>query len=127
MAKKINYGRAGETGNSRNLIELNKIASYNIRLQSKNSPEKSENRIAGYISLYNSAETQIGSITFFEDWVDIPPNKMVGTSAELGWHITKYPYIVDLLRNEGPLYLDYYNASGMARMTTKKEDVGEGE
>jgi hypothetical protein len=45
----------------------------------------------------------------------------------LRYHIHMYPHIIDILRNEKPIYFSYSDKSKLGYIRTGKEPVGEGE
>ena len=45
----------------------------------------------------------------------------------LRYHMYMYPYILDILRNEKPIYFSYSDKSKLGYIRTGKEPVGEGE
>lgn len=59
----------------------------------------------------------------------LPPDNMVGGQVNLYYHLDDYYNAIDLLRNEGPMYL-LYSGSGPGfenGIKTTPEVVGEGE
>lgn len=109
------------------ITEKNKIQKYDIRFNSAH-PSGYTYATAATIDLYAASGKTIGVIWFIEDGVDIEEN--VINEDGITWFrfpMSKYPYVVDLLRNEGPLYLELVPQGNLVRITSKKEEVGEGE
>ncbi len=50
-----------------------------------------------------------------------------GTVPFIYYPIEAFPHIVDILRNEKPVWLTYSVSMGYARITTDAEPIGEGE
>lgn len=100
------------------------IHSYGIFLDSGTQ----QNRCFTTINLYNSDDEVIGVLQFFDDDI-LPEEPEHLTQVYLQYTTSKFPYIVDILRNEKPLYIGYWeNQHGKyGRICTGKEPVGEGE
>lgn len=68
-------------------------------------------------------------LRFRED--DLPANKVTDHGEEkiydVYYHSKRYMHVIDLLRNEGPLYFYYNLETGHSYITTEDEPVGEGE
>lgn len=80
-----------------------------------------------YIQVYNSGVYQ-GSLTF-HDIATIPDNELDGAGhIRLSFHKTDYPNIVDMLRNESPLFIWINPTNKIGGIATEStEPVGEGE
>lgn len=82
------------------------------------------------ISLYDTNDCFRGHIHFIPD--DVPlPDGTESTIKDVKWcriymHLSELPSVVDMLRNEKPIYV-YYNNATDAYIRTGKEPVGEGE
>lgn len=100
------------------------IQSYRIFLDSGTQ----QNICFTTINLYNIDDEVIGVLQFFDEeiWPEEPDHL---SHVYLRYTTTKFPYIVDVLRNEKPLYIGYWeNQYGKyGRIYTGKEPVGEGE
>ena len=95
------------------------IKSYSIFLDSGSQ----KNRSFTAINLFNMADELIGVINFFEEEMEVNGPKNFD-------HIyLQFPYMVDVLRNEKPIFVGYWeNKYGKyGRICTGKEPVGEGE
>jgi hypothetical protein len=86
------------------------------------------------IRLYKAGQT-IANISFKKNRGGEHSFNLYGTNAahpwaELTYHMEEFPYIIDILRNEKPLYLKYpYGAPSGFRPSfgTSKEPTGEAE
>jgi hypothetical protein len=100
------------------------IKSYRIFLDSGSQ----KNRSFTTINVYDESDEVIGVLQFFDDgiWRDQPEHL---TCVYLQYSTSKFPYIVDILRNEKPIYVGYWeNKHGRyGRICTGKEPIGEGE
>ena len=80
------------------------------------------------IALKN-AGNYIGQLLFLPDGAALPADTVVNKQAQLHYHLEDFRNVVDLLRNEKPIYM-YYNGSGSGfenGIRTMSEKVGEGE
>jgi hypothetical protein len=77
--------------------------------------------------VYGSSGAQIGYVYFQSDEQPLPQaSKLQDGNILLYYRYADLPVLVDMLRNESPIYLIY--ASGMnSRISTLAEAVGEGE
>lgn len=100
------------------------IKSYRIFLDSGSQNIRSFTTI----NLFDTADKFIGSLQFYEDGIKIDEPRDF-QHVYIQYPILKFPYIVDILRNEKPLFVGYWeNKYGKyGRICTGKEPVGEGE
>ena len=80
------------------------------------------------IALKN-AGNYIGQMIFLPNSAALPADTVVNKQAQLYYHLEDFQNVVDLLRNEKPIYM-YYNGSGGGfenGIKTMIEKVGEGE
>jgi hypothetical protein len=71
----------------------------------------------------------IGQLVFMPDGSALPPDAMAGGQAQLYYHHEDFANVMDLLRNEQPMYL-LFSGSGPGfenGIKTTPEPVGEGE
>ncbi len=88
----------------------------------------SANGFSPRIALKN-AGNYIGQLLFLPDGAAQPADTVVNKQAQLHYHLGDFRNVVDLLRNEKPIYM-YYNGSGSGfenGIRTMSERVGEGE
>lgn len=100
------------------------IQSYRIFLDAGSQ----KNRSFTTINLFDTSDNVIGSIEFFEEELQkIEPQDV--DHVHIQYPISKFAFIVDILRNERPLFVGYWeNKFGKyGRICTGKEPVGEGE
>jgi hypothetical protein len=87
----------------------------------------SSNRFVPRIWLQGDG-TGIGQLVFMENGSTLPPDYETPTgSYSLHYHLDDYPHLLDLLRNEAPVYLFYQGPSGENAIKTTTEMVGEEE
>jgi len=105
-------------------IMYTEIKSYRIYLDSGSQ----KNRSFTTINLYDTKDEVIGVLQFFDEGTKII-EPMDFDRFYIQYPISKFPYIVDILRNETPLFVGYWeNKYGKyGRICTGKEPVGEGE
>jgi hypothetical protein len=88
----------------------------------------SSNTFGPRIALKN-AGNYIGQLLFLPSGATLPADTVVNKQAQLYYHVEDFANVVDLLRNEKPMYM-YYNGSGSGfenGLRTMSERVGEGE
>jgi hypothetical protein len=76
-----------------------------------------------------SAGKYIGQLIFKPNGSALPPDNMSGTQVNLYYHLDDFQNIIDLLRNEKPMYLLWVGSgSGNENgIKTIAEPIGEGE
>ncbi len=67
-----------------------------------------------------------GIITFVKSGGSVT-DSMIGNTIKLEFHEEHFSRIVDILRNEMPLWLRYYEEKNRGWLITEKEEVGEEE
>jgi hypothetical protein len=88
----------------------------------------SANGFSPRIALKN-AGNYIGQLLFLPNGAALPADTVVNKQAQLHYHLEDFQNVIDLLRNEKPIYM-YYNGSGSGfenGVRTMNEKVGEGE
>lgn len=100
------------------------IKSYRIFLDSGTQ----KNRSYTSINLYDTQEEVIGVLQFYEEG-ERPEDHQDIDRFYIQYPISKFSLIIDILRNEKPLFVGYWqNQFGQyGRIFTGKEPVGEGE
>jgi hypothetical protein len=71
----------------------------------------------------------IGQLIFKPNGSSLPPDTMSGGQVNLFYHLDDFQNAIDLLRNEGPMFLLYSGSGGGFEngIKTTEETVGEGE
>jgi hypothetical protein len=77
------------------------------------------------IELRATSGSDWGVILFHEPGVQLPPDTSSDGRIQMHLPVTMFPSIVDLLRNEGPLWLKYADKAGHAWIYTMEEEIGE--
>ncbi len=78
------------------------------------------------VYLYDKASNVVGQVRAVPDGEPLPQTEQRDGRIILYFHRAAMPQIVDLLRNEGPVYLHWENGWDAA-LATGYEPVGEGE
>ena len=87
--------------------------------------------VRGVIWLYNEMDAPFARLAFYAS--NTPTNLIVqdyGDGEFILWAhypIEAYPDVIDILRNEEPVWLTYEKSMGYARVSSGQEPVGEGE
>ncbi|SHO56504.1 hypothetical protein VQ7734_02273 [Vibrio quintilis] len=81
------------------------------------------------IWLYDEDHATFANVRFYKDPDDVPAQDTKASSGFIACHYPPEDYadVIDLLRNEKPLYLHYSDTSQMGYFSTAPEPVGEGE
>ncbi len=87
----------------------------------------SANQFAPRIWLKNGGK-YIGQLIFLPNGSVLPPDSMARGQVNLYYHLDDFQNAIDLLRNEGPMYLLYSgSSSGENGIKTTQEPIAEGE
>ena len=87
---------------------------------------KQEGRdIGAMIHLYSEGKI-VGSCAFYTTR-QVPVTYKSGTRFFLTFPIDRYSDVIDLLRNEEPVFVSFNATRGQGYLTTEEEEVGEGE
>lgn len=91
--------------------------------------EEKNDAIKERIALFDPNNKLRGYVSFYDDKHTLPDNTedvWEGIQwCRINMHQSQYPYIVDLLRNEKPVYLLYYDS--IVSIESGREPVGESE
>ncbi len=79
--------------------------------------------------LFGKTDNLIGILRFKIDPADVVPDhgSSGGGIIHLNYPPESFPEVIDLLRNERPLYLDFADEPGYGVISTRPEPVGEEE
>jgi hypothetical protein len=69
----------------------------------------------------------IGQMVFMPDGAALPDDSADGDAVTLYYHHADFANVLDLLRNEQPMYLQFTGPGGENGIKTTPEPVGEGE
>ena len=81
------------------------------------------------IWLYDDNKATIANARFYKNANDVPAHDTKAPSGFIACHYPpeQYSDVIDLLRNEGPIYLHFSDVHQMGYFSTSREPVGEGE
>jgi hypothetical protein len=99
---------------------LTKIDSYEVMYSANHFPPRVGLKAAG---------AYIGQLVFLPDGSALPPDSQTGTLVNLHYHLQDLENVLDLLRNEKPMYLLFSGSGGGSEngIKTTPEPVGEEE
>jgi len=108
-------------------VTTKEIANYSVSLFSDAEPAK----MAAAVLLFDAAGKAVAFLRFFQPGATLPPNEF---RADLGYALVSYPQsslaaIVDVLRNEKPLFFTWYDYLPLrcfGAIGTSREPIGEG-
>lgn len=101
------------------------IKHYAVRVYGGDPP----NGLLAQIHLFSQQNKMVGGIDFYANELprtDFPPDSQ-DPFIKMAMHQDRLTTIVDLLRNEKPIYLAWQKHLGHAYLGTMQERVGEGE
>lgn len=104
-----------------------RIDGYAVRLwSSRRTTNLSPGTAVAAIYLYEGNIFR-GHILFFPDGTPLsPPSEHPNSRIFLNFNLCQFEATIETLRNESPIYLDYYSSTNAA-LRTGKEPVGEEE
>lgn len=97
------------------------ISSYKVVLYG----EKGTSTIGAFIHCFHNG-ANVMSCVFYNDENNVPANSK-GPRVDLRYPITKFANVLDVLRNEKPLYFGFIESTKVGYISTREEPVGEGE
>jgi hypothetical protein len=96
------------------------IAEYKVVTYSR---DPAHHQLAA-IGLIDTSGSYVGIIYFFREDYDLPAARTSGGVA-MHFHISEMPVMLDILRNESPIFLN--TTGNTAHLGTATEPIGEGE
>jgi hypothetical protein len=78
------------------------------------------------IDLYMSA-ANVGTLLFMKEGQSIPPNTIANGVPRLYYSIRDFPAMMQMIREEKPLFVNLNEANGIGSISTSDEPVGEQE
>ncbi|MEM6631924.1 MAG: hypothetical protein AAF694_19765 [Bacteroidota bacterium] len=99
----------------------------NYAVQMYGGPAGSEQGVRAKIFLFDSTNVTAGILSFYDAGFSIPKDKKVGISVRMAMYVNELHSIVDILRNEAPIYLLWQESEQRGILSTSQEPVGEGE
>ncbi len=105
---------------------MKEIHNYAVRLNGGPQGEGKQKR--GQIHLFNPNNKLVGIIDFYGKDTQLPFDAQAETGViHMALPTAQMPVIVDLLRNEKPIYLAWQEKLQNAYLSTSQKPVGEGE
>lgn len=88
-----------------------------------------EGRVMGAVIHCYLEKKVVATLEFYHEQrgKDIPASRIRGTRPYLSFPMARYGDLVDILRNEAPLFVTFNDKSLMGYIATETEDIGEGE
>ena len=90
-------------------------------------PAGSEKGVRAKIFLFDSTNVTAGILSFYDPGHTVPKDKKVGISVRMAMNVSELHGVVDILRNEAPIYLLWQESEQRGILSTSQEPVGEGE
>ncbi len=100
------------------MATITKIDEYEVMYSSNKFPPRIWLKSAGKF---------IGQLIFKADGTALPSDAMSGTQVNIYYHLQDFTNIIDMLRNEKPMYLLWAGATAENGVKTTAEAVGEAE
>jgi hypothetical protein len=125
--EKDNYPTTGAHGISGDLGSFNfltaVIDTYSVVLYGKDRTPES---LVAFIHCY-SGGWNVLSCEFYADDSAVPDNRYGGCRVGLAYPWSRFGAVIDVLRNEKPVYYGYIFSTKVGYLATQMEPVGEGE
>ncbi len=78
--------------------------------------------------LFDKDRNLLCTIAFLPDDAELErPKEVVGGHVSVQMHSSEFARLIDMLRNEKPIYFSWWREAQRVRITTSKEPVGEQE
>ena len=88
--------------------------------------EDGTSAIGAYIHCFHEGRNVVTCV--FHNESNVPRNRLNADGrVELHYPISRFPFVIDILRNEEPLFFVFIEATGSGYIATNKEGVGDGE
>ena len=101
------------------------IHTYAVRFHG--GPAGSGQGIRAQIHLFGADRHMLGYVDFYDSGANLPEDILQDNIITLSLYITELPAVVDILRNEEPVYIAWQENLRNAYIGTSQERVGEGE
>jgi hypothetical protein len=125
--EKNNYPTSGAHGISGDRGPFNfltgPIDNYKVVLYGKNQTPES---LVAFIHCFNGV-TNVLSCEFYADGSTIPDNRFGGCRVGLAYPWSRFGAVLDVLRNEKPIYYGFIFSTKLGYISTQSEPVGEEE
>lgn len=88
--------------------------------------EDGSTSVGAYIHCFHEGRNIVTCV--FHDESNVPSNRRDDDGrVELHYPMSKFSLVLDILRNEEPLFFVFIESSGMGYIATQKEPVGDGD
>lgn len=102
------------------------IKNYAVRFHGGPEGSGTGTQIRSQIHLFDASNKMVGSIDFFERGKELPADRNEGRIV-MAMYADMMRTVVDVLRNEAPVYFEWQERLKNAYLGTSQEPVGEGE
>ena len=114
------HGISGYTGSF--LIIVSEIEKYKVVLYGKDA---TAGDLVAFIHCYYSGKN-VMTCEFYRDGSALPENRYKGGRVGLVYPWSHFDEVIDVLRNEKPLYFVFIGSTKVGYISTQREPVGEG-
>lgn len=98
------------------------IDKYKVVLYAK---EETAGNLMAYIHCYYKGRN-VMTCEFYQDGGALPESRDAGGRVGLAYPWSYFAKVIDILRNEKPIYFGFNDSSKVGYITTQEEPVGEG-
>ncbi|RMG30851.1 MAG: hypothetical protein D6730_02025 [Bacteroidetes bacterium] len=98
------------------------VKNYAVRMYS----DQRDNLVVAQVHLFDEKNKMVGGIDFYSPPAELPSDTKE-PFIKMNMRIDRLFSVVDLLRNEKPIYLEWQEHLHHAYLSTTQEPVGEGE
>ena len=103
---------------------MKEVKHYAVRIHG--GPKGSGDGSRASIHLFDKGNRMIGHISFKDNGLALNRDKEENAVVSMDMPAANLTDVVDLLRNEGPIYIDWQSTLKNAYLGTAQEPVGEG-
>jgi hypothetical protein len=98
------------------------IDAYKVVLYGKDA---TGGNLVGFIHCYYNSRN-VMTCEFYRDGTSLPENRNAGGRVGLTYYWSHFSAVMDVLRNEKPLYFGFIDSTKVGYLATYAEPVGEG-
>ncbi len=104
---------------------MSEIKNYSIRFNGGPIVADANPKVRSSIHLFDKSSKMVGYISFYEEGADIPKDQAT-PYVSMNLPVSLLHSVIDVLRNENPIYLVWHEHFSHAYLSTTQEPTGEG-
>jgi len=104
---------------------MKEVKNYAVRFHG--GPEGYQLGIRAQVHLFDAENVLIGIVHFMDEGRSLPADRQDGSRITMAMYMRDLPTVVDILRNESPVFIGWQQTIQNAVISTMQEPIGEGE